>query len=105
MTEEDITRITKSITDKVGEELAGVISDDIGELLSLNKTVVDKTVGLETDISNLKARNEQLITANSNLLKQVPFKEDPQAKIKSEKDEKKSFSFMAQFDKNGNFIS
>lgn len=105
MTEDDLNRITKSITDKIGEELSGVISDDIGELLTLNKTAIDKTTALENDIVNLKTRNEQLISANSNLLKQVPFKEDPQAKIVDKKEEKKSFSFMAQFDKNGNFIS
>lgn len=99
----DLEEITKSISEKVGKELAGVIADDLGNLITLNTTALDEKTALQNENAELKERNSQLITSNANLLKQVPYQKDPQAEpIKNE--EKKNFSFMAQFDKNGNFI-
>lgn len=102
MKEEDITKISESIKEKLGEESAALIADDLGILITQNKEVQDILHKQEEQITTLKDTNEKLVLANGNLLRQVPM-----GKAEDNKPEdtsiKKSFNFSEMFDEHGNF--
>lgn len=101
MKDEELTKISDSIKEKLGEESAALIADDLGILLTQNKEVQELISKQENEITTLKDTNEKLVLANGNLLKQVPMgKSEP---VKKESSEKKSFNFKDMFDKHGNF--
>lgn len=102
MKEEDITKISDSIKEKLGEESAALIADDLGILITQNKEVQELLSKQENEITTLKDTNEKLVLANGNLLKQVPM---GQAKDEPKADDvpKKSFNFADMFDSHGNF--
>lgn len=101
MKEEDITKISESIKEKLGEESAALIADDLGILITQNKEVQDLISKQNEEITTLKDTNEKLVLANGNLLKQVPMgkaEEKQEAEVP-----KKSFNFSEMFDEHGNF--
>lgn len=101
MKEEEISKISESIKEKLGEESAALIADDLGILITQNKEVQELIAKQNEEITTLKDTNEKLVLANGNLLKQVPMgKSEP---VKEESSEKKSFNFKDMFDKHGNF--
>lgn len=105
MTDEELLKITNSIEEKLGKENSAVIADDIGLLMTGNakaqKTLRDK----ESEISELKAKNEKLVLANGNLLKQVP--QESETSVNRPKDEDNSkeshINLSEAFDKSGRF--
>lgn len=101
MKEEDLQALTNSIKEKLGEESAALIADDLGVLITKNNEVVNTLDKQEKEITTLKDTNEKLVLANGSLLQQVPMgkKEEPV----SEESTKKSFNFSEMFDKHGNF--
>ena len=100
MDSEQLTKISESIKEKLGEESAALIADDLGILITQNKEVQDLLQKQENEITTLKDTNEKLVLANGNLLKQVPMgkAEEPKAE-----EPKKSFNFRDMFDEHGNF--
>lgn len=103
MNSEELKKITDSICEKIGSDNAGIIADDIGNLITQNESVNTKINNLESEITDLKSRNEKLISSNANLLKQVPVsKEIPITKTSNQQEEK--IILKNQFDKYGNFI-
>jgi hypothetical protein len=101
MKEDTITKISESIKQKLGDENAALIADDLGILITENKEVQDIISKQENEISTLKDTNEKLVLANGNLLKQVPMgtpKDDKEPEAP-----KKSFNFADMFDEHGNF--
>ncbi len=102
MKEEDLTKLTESIKEKLGEESSALIADDLGILYTNNKEVVNKMSEQEKEIARLKDTNEKLVLANGSLLQQVPMgiKEEPK---QEESTKVKSFDFSEVFDKHGNF--
>ena len=102
MKEEDITKISDSIKEKLGEESAALIADDLGILITQNKEVQDILQKQEKEITTLKDTNEKLVLANGNLLKQVPMG-IAEEKKPEEASVKKSFNFSEMFDEHGNF--
>lgn len=102
MKEEDLTKLTESIKEKLGEESSALIADDLGILYTNNKEVVNKMSEQEKEIARLKDTNEKLVLANGSLLQQVPMgKSEPEKQEESTK--KKSFDFAEVFDSHGNF--
>ncbi len=91
----------KSISEKLGEETFGTISDDVANIMgyeeSLRKTIDEK----EERIEKLTKKNEMLVEANGNLLQKVSAGIEPK---KEEKEEKPKINLKSAFDKNGNFI-
>ena len=92
----------KSISEKLGEETFGTISDDVANIMgyeeSLRKTIDEK----DERIEKLTKKNEMLVEANGNLLQKVSagIKE-----VKEEKEEEpKKIDIRTAFDKDGNFI-
>ena len=101
MKNEDLQALTDSIKEKLGEESAALIADDLGVLITKNNEVVETLDKQEKEITTLKDTNEKLVLANGSLLQQVPMgkKEEPI----SEESTKKSFNFSEMFDEHGNF--
>ena len=101
MKNEDLQALTDSIKEKLGEESAALIADDLGVLITRNNEVIETLDKQSKEITTLKDTNEKLVLANGSLLQQVPMgkKEEPI----SEESTKKSFNFSEMFDEHGNF--
>ena len=107
MTDEEFLKITDSMTGKLGEEQSAAIADDLGLLITAN-TEVQKTLReKDAEIAKLKSDKEKLVSANANLLRQVPMGVDKPSftpsKQESRTEEKSHFSFKDAFDEKGNF--
>lgn len=76
MDEKELNQISNSIKEKLGEEAFARISDDMGTLITGNALNLDEIKKRDEQISQLQESNKQLISANGNLLKQVPMGKD-----------------------------
>lgn len=103
MTDEEITKFTDSVQEKLGEENSAVIADDLGELITINantqKTLADK----DKEIARLTAVNEKLVISNGNLLKRVPAEHKSVPVERQDESVEKPISYGDIFDANGNF--
>lgn len=88
MSDDELLKITDSMQQKLGAENAAVIADDIGLLISGNSACQRELNEKQAEIDRLKNRNEQLITANGNLLQRIPV-ENHSIKKEEPKDESK----------------
>lgn len=106
MDENELNKIGDSIKEKLGEEEFARISDDWGTLITGNALNRDEITKRDEQISKLKESNKQLISANGNLLKQVPMgSAESEASEDQEEDQKpKRFNYSTAFDKSGHFI-
>ena len=106
MTDEELLNITNSIEEKLGKENSAVIADDIGLLMTGNAKSQKAIQDRDSEIADLKAKNEKLVLANGNLLKQVPM--ESETSVKRPKDENNSekshINLSDAFDKSGKFI-
>lgn len=102
MTNQQMQNLTNDIQEKLGKENSALISDVLGTLITdtenMNKTLENK----EKEITDLKTRNDNLLTVNANLLLQVPMGKEEDNKNEIE-EQKKDFDFRTVFDKKGNF--
>lgn len=103
MKEEVLKEITSSISDKLGEENASIIADDIGKLITANTQTIETINSLKEQVSTLEDTRDKLVKANASLLQQVPAVADYEKHQEAPVEEKKAFNFHAIFDKNGNF--
>lgn len=105
MKEEILKDITSSISEKLGEENASIIADDIGKLITANTQTIETINSLNKKVSTLEETNQKLVAANGSLLQQIPAVADYEKHQSNEAPEveKKAFNFRAVFDKNGNF--
>ena len=99
MKDEELKAITDSIEEKIGNENSAIIADDLGKLFTLNKQTIDTISKLESEKTDLVNKNEKLITANGNLLQQIPMQKE---EIKQQEDEIKPFNYRSIFDEKGN---
>lgn len=104
MTDEDITKFTDSIVEKLGEENSAIIADDIGTLITLNSNAQKAYNESQAEVERLKSVNEKLVVTNGNLLKQVPVEHKSKSEKTSDEDEAvKPISLSDAFDKYGRF--
>ena len=103
MKEEILKDITSSISEKLGEENASIIADDIGKLITANTQTIETINSLESKINTLEETNEKLVKANGSLLQQIPAVADYEKHQEVQEVEKKAFNFKTMFDKHGNF--
>ena len=106
MQNKDIEELEKSIKQKIGEEKYATISDDMVNLYSKVDAEVKNREAKDKEIAELKNRNEKLIEANGNLLKQIPM--SYQKEKQKEETENKGYQpieLNKVFDKNGNFLN
>ena len=76
-------------------------------MITGNALNLDEIKKRDEQISKLQESNKQLISANGNLLKQVPMgSEKPEAAEDQEEDQKPHrFNYASAFDKTGRFIN
>ena len=103
MSDEELTKFIDGLQDKLGKENSAVIADDLGILISSNAETQKALQARDEKIEKLRERNEKLILANGNLLKQIPA-EGSEPVPKSEEPKAKSASFSDIFDAHGRFI-
>lgn len=106
MDDKELIKITDSLTEKLGEEQSALIADDIGLLITANADIQKSIQSKDEEIAKLKSDKEKLVSANSNLLRQIPMGfEAPKPTPKpAEREETSSgFSFRDAFDEYGNF--
>ena len=102
MDEKQLTKISNSIKKKIGEENFAKISDDMGTLITGNASNLEELKKREEQITELRETNQQLITANGNLLKQVPMgSEEPE---KSEDAKPRKIELSDIINENGEII-
>ena len=104
MSDEELTKIIDGLQDKLGKENSAVIADDLGVLISRNAETQKDLKDRDEKIEKLRERNEKLILANGNLLKQIPAEGSEPVKYHEEKAEKKAITFSDIFDAHGKFL-
>ena len=106
MTDEELLKITNSIEEKLGAEASATIADDIGLLMTGNAKSQKAIQDRDSQIADLKAKNEKLVLANGNLLKQVPMESETSVKSrpKDVNSEDVKINLSDAFDKSGRFI-
>ena len=102
MSDEELTKFIDGLQDKLGKENSAVIADDLGILISSNAETQKALQARDEKIEKLRERNEKLILANGNLLKQIPAEGSEPARPEEEK--KKSYISIADaVDAHGRF--
>lgn len=102
----NIEDITNSIKEKLGDEEAGKIADDLASLIINDKSLNESISNKDKEIQKLKDDKDLLVSANANLLLKIPAgKEDDESfssSGNSGRDENKPFDFRSCF-KDGKF--
>lgn len=102
MTEEELNKINDNIKDKIGEENFAMIGDDLGTIIT-GREVMDQTIrDRDSEIAELKSKNEKLVAANAQLFKQIPVGHSSK-ESSEEESPTKNISLRDAFDANGNF--
>lgn len=105
MKKDDFEKLTNSMRDKLGEDNAGVILDDLGTLLADNVEMNNQLENKDKEIEKLQKDKEMLLETNGNLLKQVSVGFEKGKEIEMEKEsEKEKIDIRTAFDSKGNFI-
>lgn len=103
MTDEELTKFTDSVQEKLGEENSAVIADDLGELITINANTQKTLAEKDKEIARLTAVNEKLVISNGNLLKRVPAEHKSVPVERQDESVEKPISYGDIFDANGNF--
>ena len=103
MKEKDFNELINNMQAKLGEEASGLIADDLGMLISDNKAVNDTESRYQDEIKMLKDQKEKLIATNGNLLQQISFGVEEQAKEEVKEEPRKHIDFREFIDASGNF--
>lgn len=109
MQEKDMQTFVSGIEKKLGKENAGIIADDLGILITDNKSMLDSMMKVENDLKLEREKSEKLTRANSSLLMQVGNYVAEGENEESNAQEKtpetfKDVSFSEFFDSKGRFI-
>ena len=104
MNSKTLDEITDSIKNKLGDENFSIIGDDIGMLITENNKSINTIDELNKNVSELKSKNDLLVSANSRLLSQIPMeKEEKQEQEQKSESKPKEFSLKDLFDSKGHF--
>lgn len=102
MTEEELNKINDNIKGKIGDEAFAMIGDDLGTIIT-GREVMDQTIrDRDSEIADLKSKNEKLVAANAQLFKQIPVGHNSR-ETEEEESPTKNVSLKDCFDANGNF--
>lgn len=102
MSDEELTKFLDGLQEKLGKENSALIADDLGVLISSNAETQKALRARDEKIENLSERNEKLILANGNLLKQIPAEGSEPVRQDEEK-KTSSISIADCFDAHGRF--
>lgn len=99
----ELNTFLDSMKEKLGEENAALISDDLGNLITKNTEVANMIVNKDKEIARLNSLNEKLVSANGSLLQQVSVGIERNPHATEDDPPKKSFNFKDVFDSKGRF--
>ena len=99
----ELKEITDKLQEKLGKEESAKISDDIANILVFDKANKELIAGKDEKIKKLENDKEVLITANGNLLLQVPQAKEENIQEGHEEQTKEPFDFRNVFDDKGKF--
>ena len=104
MTEEELKAISNNIKEKLGDESFAIIGDDLGQIITGREMMEKDIKSRDSEISDLKDKNQKLVDANASLFKQIPTVSKTQEK-ETEDDEMplKNVSLRSASDEFGNF--
>lgn len=103
MTEEELNKINDSIKGKIGDEAFAMIGDDLGTIIT-GREVMEKDISdRDSEIAELKSKNEKLVAANAQLFKQIPVGHNSKESSYEEESPTKGVSLRDAFDASGNF--
>lgn len=103
MKNEDISKLTQKIQEKIGQENSALISEELATLISDTANVNSQMEKQTSEIETLKSDKEKLLDVNSKLFLQVSQGYDESLIDDKKAEEKKPFSFKSCFDEKGNF--
>ena len=103
MNSEELNTFLDSMKEKLGEENAALISDDLGNLITKNTEVYNILNNKEKEIMRLNDLNQKLVSANGSLLQQVGAGFEKSTHGEEDETPKKSFDFRDAFDEKGRF--
>lgn len=103
MDDKIIESFMTSSEEKLGKDNFAKISDEIGIIVTKNVETQKQLHDQADEIERLKRDKEALVTANGNLLKQVPMGHEKQEEDDDAK-KKQPFNYASAFDKNGRFV-
>ncbi len=104
MEDEKLLKITSSMEEKLGKDTSALIADDLGILMTENASTQELIEKQRKEIEDLKNRNDKLVTANGNLLQQIPMGREETKENPAPEEKKQSISLKDAFDAKGNFI-
>lgn len=84
MTNKEYEEKLNSIMEKIGDDSANLILDDIAILLQDNKNMNDNLKNKDETIQKLEKKTENLQIVNGNLLQQVAMGEEPKKEIQED---------------------
>lgn len=103
MDSEELNTFLDSMKEKLGEENAALISDDLGNLITKNTEIYNTINNKDKEITRLNDLNQKLVSANGSLLQQVGAGFERNTREVEEDTPKKSFNFKDAFDEKGRF--
>ena len=97
----DFDNKVTNMLEKIGDDSANLIFDDVAILLTDNKNMNELINQKEEEISKLKNLNSRLQQVNGNLLLQIPVQKEE--RIKESSEDKPKYNLADAFDENGRF--
>ena len=92
MTYEELETLTNGVRDTIGEESSALISEDLLNILSNYKNLLDELNAIKSENEILKNDKEELLKTNGKLFQKIGFdkKEEKSEDVKTDEDEEKS---------------
>lgn len=105
MDDKQLNKSLKSIAKTLGDENYAKIADEVGIIISGNKSNLEEIENKGKQIEELSVTNEKLVLANGNLLKQIPMGNEDNFNDSEKDTEPKDINMREAFDQFGNFIN
>lgn len=97
--DEEIFKSTMSaIEEKLGSETTATIADELGKLHTAQDQALSKQAETKQIITELESKNEKLVAANGNLLRQIPARHEAETLFADKPPEKPPFDPRSAFE-------
>ena len=103
MTEDELKTISNNIKEKLGDESFAMIGDDLGQIITGREMMEKDIKARDSEISDLKDKNQKLVDANASLFKQIPTVHASESKDEDDELPLKNVTLRSVFDEHGNF--
>ena len=90
MTYEELETLTNGMRERLGEENSALVSEDLLNVLSSYKGVLDKIAELTSENEKLKADKEELLKTNGKLFQKIGFEKEEEAEEVADESEEVS---------------